>query len=103
MRPPDTLLRPTLALALVCAVFLCIVPRAVAGTYDVTSCWGSENNSWAPWVASVPYATAYAACPGGTVDPANPFAGAGLLARNVGSATVRAPGFSAAAMQFTAP
>src|SRR5919108_5824857 len=83
------------------AACLLLSPPAFAGGYTVTACFGWENGSWSEWEPS-PFATAYTGCPGGVIDPRRPWAGDGMIARNV-VGPGNAPFGAAAALRFDAP
>jgi hypothetical protein len=88
---------------LVVAIAACLLfpPAASAGGYAVTACFGPENASWSEWEPS-PFATAYTGCPGGVIDARDPWAGEGLMVRNV-MGPGHAPRGATAALRFDAP
>jgi hypothetical protein len=87
---------------LILAFTFAFPPAALGGGYAVTACFGAENASWTAWTPTGG-ATAYAGCPGGVLDVAQPGAGPGLMARNVVAPGAHAVRGTTAAMRFDAP
>ena len=88
---------PVAAVAWVFALGL-LTDVARAGTYQVTACFGAENNAWQTY-RSDSHADAYVECPGGVFTD---HATAGMIARNV-FAGDQAPIFSNSRVYFDAP
>src|SRR5918993_1312201 len=91
---------PISILTFAVAVLALLPPPAVAGTYDVTACFGPENASWTPFKPG-PGVVPYVSCPGG-IDAERGVAGEGLYVRNVLGAGMASPG-AAAGWRFDAP
>jgi hypothetical protein len=91
---------PISILTLAVAVLALLPPPAVAGTYDVTACFGPENASWTAFKPG-PGVVPYVSCPGG-IDAERGVAGEGLYVRNVLGAGMASPG-AAAGWHFDAP
>ncbi len=97
---PIAVIRATVVLAALFWVFGSgfVAGVARAGTYQVTACFGAENNSWQTY-RSDGHVDAYVDCPGGVFTDHNTD---GMIARNVLSGD-QAPTFSNARVYFDAP